>query len=252
MTDSNTTNERLSKGFKIKAGSSIAGVLIALFITLYVISMLPCPSSLSNIPIRNNDCDLSNILVLSLSLIVAAIFAIIVSWIFYEKQKIDSNRIRDIAEKEYALTSALSQVNQRISELEFEQRRLSALRTINRNFQDLVEILAVLKGTDQSWFRSLEDLDRRDSMVTNIRQVIDTTSLSHDASFNLGDVIEELCNIAMRTPDRNKITATGDDMFVSDTSDEEFDALVIRINQMIQTIRGLQGSIQERTRPNLE
>lgn len=242
--------DSLSTRFKVKASLAITVVIVFLISFLYYVSIQSCPSYWLTIIVRNHECDLSNIFGVIVSIIVAGIFAIILSWIFYEKQKIDTTRIKQLAEKELTLTTGLSKVNQRVSELEFEQRRLNASRILIRNFRDLSEINTIIRPAERKGiFRPMEYLNRRDEIVKNVREVIDATPLSHDPHFELTPVIEDLCSFAMRVPDRNTVITTGAVFGVAESPD--YETLHTKINQMISTLDNFQKKVLERTESDL-
>ncbi len=251
ISNNKTEQEQLGLRFKVKASIAIVGVMVLLVYFLYYVSLLPCPSSLFTFLFKNQECDLSNILGVSISLIVAGVFAIILSWIFYNKQKIDSNRIERLAKKELDLTEQLSQVNQRMNELEFEQSRLDGCRILIRNFRELSEIIELIRPREgKGPFRTIGFLNTRDEIVKDIRQVIDSISLSHDPHFSLIPTIEELCVIVLGMPDRNTVTIT-DEVFVV-PQNLDFDMLGTKINVMKQTLINFQQTILDRTRSDVE
>ncbi|MDE1861504.1 MAG: hypothetical protein KGI33_01190 [Thaumarchaeota archaeon] len=241
-----TNQEQLDLRFKIKAAISIGGVILLLVYWLYYISLLPCPSSVYSFLLKTQECDISNILGVSMSLIVAGIFAIILSWIFYNKQKIQSNRIEGLAGKELELTRQLSLVNRRLTELEFEQRRIDGCRILIRNLRELSRIVQIIEPVDgRGPFRSIRNLDKRDEIVGNIRHVIDTIPFSRNPDFPLVQAIEDLCVFALTVPDRN--TSTPTDLVFTVREDPNYELLTARVNQMIQTLIGFQQRILERT-----
>ncbi len=155
-----------------------------------------------------------------------------------------------MAEKELTLTTGLSKVDRRVSELEFEQRRLNASRILIRNFRDLSEINTIIRPAERNAiFRSMEYLNRRDEIVKNIREVIDATPLSHDPHFEPTPVIENLCSFAMKVPDRNTVITTDAVFGVAESPDYEI--LHTKINQMISTLDNFQKKVLERTESDL-
>lgn len=251
ISNDDTEQEQLGLRFKIKASIAIAGVIVLLVNFLYYVSLLPCPSSLFTFLLKNQECDLSNILGVSISLIVAGVFAIILSWIFYSKQKIDSNRIERLATKELALTEQLSQINQRVTDMEFEQRRLDGCRILIRNLRELSAIIEIIRPSEgRGPFRPIRHLNRRDEIVKEIRQVIDSVSLSRDPHFPLIPTIEEFCAFVLRMPDRNTVAMT--DAAFTVPADLDFAEFDTRVNVMIQTLVNLQQTILDRTQPDVE
>ncbi len=233
----------LSRKFKLGIIIISGIVVLCLIVFLIYVSMQGCGAIFLNFPMRSSDCDVSNVLAMSIELTVAGIFAIIVGVIFYEKQKGDTELIIKLARKQLKQQNELQTVDQRIDEVEFNDERLKGIRIMVRNFNEIQQVLQRIQGTDKSGpFRNVQDIVKRDELIEKIEKVIDTTSFSKDPEYNLVESVESLLNEIKKTPSPEQILRTSAGKFAVNGK-PNFTNLISKISSMESTLGGIRRTI---------
>lgn len=236
-------DDSLPKLFKIKIALLAFAVVISLLFLLSYLSIQGCPAYFLNFPMRSTDCDASNVLALSAELTVAGIFAIIISLIFYEKQKIGSSKLQKLATDQLQQTMHLNKIQNQINDFEFEQNRLTAIRIMARYFNELHNVLQIIMPqSTKGPYRNTSDLEKRDELVDKIREVIDNVTLSKDPSYSLVRVIEQLLADIKNTPKPGDVVKINSGKFTINGS-QDFESLLLRINTVQNTLSGVQREI---------
>jgi len=239
---------KLSFNFKIKMVLVVGIVIMTLVAFLAYVSIQGCPAYFLNFPMRTVDCDVSNVLTMTIELTVAGIFAIILGLIFYEKQKGDSDVIIELNKKQLEQKGKLETVDKKLDAVNFEIKRLNGIRVLKRNFEELGQVFERIKPNDEKGpFRNTEDLEKKDELISKIENVIDNISLSKDIKYELPVVISTLIRDAKNVPPLEQISKTSAGKFIPQDN-PEFDNIISRITKMKSTLDGIEGKIIEKNK----
>jgi len=242
----------LSKIFKFKMAVILVTVVSVFIVLLYYMSTQGCPAYFLNFTMRTVDCDISNVLTMSIELTVAGIFAIVLGLIFYEKQKGDSDIIIRLNKEQLKQRKEIEQVDKKVEDaFDFDTKRLNGIRILLRNFNELKQVLERIKPDDTKGpFRDIEDLKKRDEIISKNEDVIDNIPLSRDIQYNLPDVIGTLLSDAKNTPSLEQISKTSASKFIVHAN-PDFDSIISRITTMESTLSGIQSKITKKDKERL-
>lgn len=231
----------LSFNFKLKMALVSGIVIMTLIAFLSFVSIQGCPAYFLNFPMRSDDCDASNVLTMTIEITVAGTFAIILGLIFYEKQKGDSDLIIKLNRKQLEQKTELSRIDKKIDDVDFDNKRLNALRIIIRNFNTLKERLEIIQPNGKGPFRKIEDLEKIEYIVTKIEKIVDETSLSRDPEYTLPDKIHELLRDVRKITGKASKIGGGEKFLFTDEPD--FVTVISKISSMESTLGGVQREI---------